>query len=292
MRAIVEATNDPSGWLNLEKPASELRRDVSDLIENFLLGEEPDDKLSALKILNSHLREHEKSLLELCLKLVPQAGLPDSQMADFSSKDDSPISKLNHTALVNAAKSLAKSRCEAFPEGTTNSEAYEKSLAPFVRLANHVEIMDPWAGSSILSLSENRVWFLRKLIDEKVPVVEFTLCVPSKSDPATQGMTIWQKVEAIVAAGSQIRDQVPNSNSRLIFNFYRREPRIFHNRRMRLSFDSGSVAVTLDNGLDGLGQNPVAAGSKHAPMSGVEFQLQLGAIQSAMKGKFVTRMEL
>jgi hypothetical protein len=292
MRGIVEVTNDPSTWLDLDKTASDLRRDVSDLIDNFLLGVELDEKISALNILSGNLREHEKSLLEICLRQIPQAGLPDSNRADFSTISSGTSSKLNNTAMVNAVRTLARSRCEAFPDGTTNTDAYERSLAPFVRLAKRVEIMDPYSGSSILSLRENRIWFLRKLLEANVPVVELTLCVPAKNDSLTHGLTIRQKVEAIVNAGRVIRDQVTSARSILIFNFYLPDPRVFHNRRMRLSFDSGSLAVALDNGIDGLGQNPIAAGSKHSPMSGQEFQLQLGAIQTVMKNRFIARLEL
>ncbi len=292
MRAIVSVSVDPIAWLDLAKSSGELRRDVADLIESFILGIDAGKEVSLSSILNKNLREHEKSLLEICIRHIPIAQIVERSSIDFQTGQEVGVSHLSDTQIINDVKTLARKRAAAFAEGTSSSAAYERSLSPFIRIAERVEIMDPYAGAAISSRRENRIWFLKKLIQENVPEVEFTLCVPAKEDAPTAGLSLSQKVTAIENAAKSIRSSVPGAKTKIVLHFYKLDPQIFHNRRLRIDFSSGSIACSLDKGIDGIGQDPVAPGSKYSQISTSEFQMQLGAIQSLMRDKYLSSAEI
>lgn len=282
MRALVGVADNPLMWFEGGANAriEDVRLWIRELRKDGILISDSSKRELLSRVASTQDADNFRSILVDFISEQPSAVGLNPLQADFLVGEKKPFSQLS-AEIMGQIVELAVARSEEFAEGTTMEDAYERTIGLFIKLVKSVIIVDPYAGSSVISRDKRRSWLIEKLLKDGISELHV---VTSAAESR----------ETFQLSPSQIRDLIEESfrklvgrhsrgKSKIVAEIYELNKKIFHHRRIGFKFDSGWLFFSLESGIDGFALGEVIPGTAFNEVSSKSFETYVRAIRSNLR---------
>jgi hypothetical protein len=253
MQVFVEVPPDVTEWFERIEDSSSLRDLVRLTRKCVVIANQAGDRRALLKSVSRIESEAVKGILAAFVTSLPanwHAGDFVGSVRIGSLGDDLvTFDRLKEAGLFDA---LEDGNFDIIP-GTTREVAFEDNFAALAKVANSVEIFDPYLSRHVvdgLEKTKDKLWWLTKLLENNELNVTIISACPKERHPRLFTDNLRKSVESLVAMSSKrqgiVRIETFEENSS-----------IFHNRTLRFIFDQNDFALESNNSFDRFSSSPI-----------------------------------
>lgn len=186
-----------------------------------------------------------------------------------------------------AVASALQRRAGQVNSGENRMDAYMRILGDLVPLATRIEILDPYAATSVMSPSKEgdsvfgRAWLLGQIMQAN-PDVSISIWSELQKPQGREFEPERSRLRGLIDKFEAIRVSTPGFRGHLTVNVRqdRNRPSVFHARTIHMHLANGSIGFGLDKGLDTFSQSVFSHQSILDYRSPVQHTTYLGQISS------------
>lgn len=253
----------PLGLLidEISEPAKR-RATLKTLVDNFICEDSSTFKEAISTASNSETKAILSDIKELlCWKTVDEDQEAIKLVVAESNLADALFTDEIYQAIDNVGLPIRS--------GQTRISGFQQKFQEALSRANRVEIIDGFAASNLMQLSEGTVWFITKILENFSGVLSIYSREPESSVNAPGGVN--GKRDLLLTNLKKIVKPVHQFKGELRVTLVDREF-ILHNRRLALRFDNGQATILLEKGLGTFDDDPFREAYEFKNADLVEFK--------------------
>jgi hypothetical protein len=279
MKVIAQITSEIDQWFVSTNDLRSIRHAKKLLLNKLLLVADNDFKSKfGDSVRQSFSPEVVGAVLDL-ISLMPRATLQPSIKTDAAiGLEYSNGRTLDELADDDNIDILFGMRTATVQKGDARVNAYQRTLQPLASAARRIDIADRYASAVIVDHNQNRNWLLRKFLENpNLTVCVYTGLQPNPPNSFESESERMQKLETNV---HMLLEQCKSFSGKLHLEVFEVNKQIFHNRRIRFSYEHADISVLLEKGLDTFANDPLPEQQVMATLQPGDFSTYLSTLRT------------
>jgi hypothetical protein len=280
VKVLASVSTNAADWVDRSLSLNQARVLVAHLKKVLMLSSGNQHELIA-SVENSNLNPELVNILTAIIQESPISLTNNLSLADCSIGSPAPFRVLDFDLALEIDE-LAGSNNLEFGEGTSNEDAYRESFGRFAKLAKQISVLDPYLGHSVLSDKSTDSWLLQQFLKEGCQKFTIVTTLLSSTHRHTLDDPVWMRKKKIVSAIKLMATRYGHPNVDIDVQIYFPDSKVFHNRRIKFSFNSGAIAYVMEKGIAGFASPHMEPEDTLSEISAFSFDRKLKAIQTKM----------